>query len=100
MTTVRALTAELTIVGAEITFSFPNDVTDNDYKKIVKKVERHCDTSYYPAVPVYFVERKTIRVIISYDATNARYKMYDELNPRLQRLIDSYDGIATYGWSR
>ena len=84
-------------VAASIEFSFEDQVTDKDLKKIAKKVTTVCNNADYQTVVAYFVSHKSIEVIITFLDIN--HKIFDKMRTPLYRLIDSHKQPATFGWS-
>lgn len=80
-----------------IDFSFEQDVTEKDLKKIAKKVATVCKNSEYDSVVSYFTSRNNIQVIITFIDTDN--KIFDKMRSPITRLIDSHKEPATFEWS-
>lgn len=94
-----ALATKTNTIGVEVQFEFPNGITQQDYDKLIKKVERHRENSKYESSVLFFHDSKTFRVILGYTVHTSVYKAYDELRAPLNRLIDSHNDVAFYSWS-
>lgn len=94
-----ALAIKTNTIGVELQFEFPHGITQQDYDKLRKKVERHRDNSKYESFVLFFSDSKTIRVILGYTVHTSTHRAYDELRAPLNRLIDSHDAVAFYSWS-
>lgn len=94
------LTETSKTIGAELEFHFEDGVTQQDYDKLVKKVQRHRDNSEYTTSVLFFADSKIVRVILVYTVHDRSInKAYDKLRSPLVRLIDSHKQAAFYSWS-
>jgi hypothetical protein len=88
-----------TITSAEVEFSFEGDITAADYEKVTKRVQQYLDGTVFETTASFFIERKNVRVFITYDITGQNERsIYDYLGRRLTTLINWHKGAAWYQW--
>jgi len=80
-----------------ISFYFETNVTRNDLKRIVRKVNTVCKNAEYETIVSYFASNNEIEVVITFLDTS--HRVFDAMRTPLTRLIDSHKQAATYGWS-
>jgi len=84
---------------AQVSFYFEQDLTQADFDKVQKRVQRYINGTEFEATASFFTSRNDITVIISYDITGEHpWKIYDHLGKRLTVLIDWHKQAATYEW--